>query len=103
MVVSIFCFGLIGFHVGELLTLAGITSSEATVVVLQFSRVMGGVQARARCIVLLYKTCSTERSDSTIMIGRMSMPRSAERACEGQGQGANIFFDFVGFCSAFHV
>lgn len=69
------CFELISFSYVRA-TNAGITSSEATVMVLQFSRVMGGT-GRVAHGVLLYKTCSTKRSDSTVIVGRASM--DAER------------------------
>lgn len=76
------CFGLITFSYGRV-TDVWITFSEATVVVLQFSaRVMDGLRSRLEHGVLLYKTCSTRRSDSTIIIWRAHTKRSAE----GEGE-----------------
>ena len=45
--------------------------------------------------VLLYKTCSTKRSDSTIIVGRASTRRSAEG--EGGGKGRIFSLIFVEF------
>ena len=54
----------------------GITSSEATVMVLQLSRATGGV-SRLTHGVLLNKTHSSKRSDSAITVGRACTKRSA--------------------------
>lgn len=86
--VSSFCFELISFSYGQAVDV-GIMSSEATVVVLQFSRVTGGV-GRLEHGVLLNNACSTKRSDNTIIVGRAS----TSGALSGRRQRMNIFFNF---------
>lgn len=96
-----FYLGWVGFSCGGDADV-WIASSQTPVMVLQFPWVMDGWCSRlTHGVLLLYKRCSTGRSDSTIIVRRARTKRSAE--CEGEtARIFSLIFSRI-FCSVFHV